>query len=371
MLGMTTIHSFEVRKDDLQTTRWVSQPAPPLAPGQVRLAIEHFALTANNITYAAFGEAMSYWGFFPSDDATDRASWGRIPVWGFAVVAASTTEGVAVGERVYGCFPMASHCVLQPVRVNDKGFMDGAPHRRELHPVYNQYVLCRSDPAYLADREPEQALLRPLFFTSWLIDDFLADNAFFGAQQVLLSSASSKTAYGTAWCLKRRGDVQVVGLTSAANKPFVESLGCYDRVVTYDQVPHEPAVPSVYVDMAGSGPLRLAVHTRFGDALSYSCSVGGTHVTELSGAKGLPGPKPILFFAPAQIKKRSEDWGAAELGRRFGVDSLAFVKTVTNAAKPWLQVAWHRGEAEIAQVYQALLAGRVPAQTGLMLSVQP
>jgi hypothetical protein len=364
---MSTLHTFEVRKDDLHTTRWVSQPAPPLAPGQARLAIEHFALTANNITYAAFGEAMSYWGFYPAADP----AWGRIPVWGFATVTESTTEGLPVGERVYGYFPMASHCVLQPARVSDKGFMDGAPHRRELHPVYNQYVFCRSDPAYRADLEAEQALLRPLFFTSWLIDDFLADNAFFGAQQVLLSSASSKTAYGTAWCLHRRAGLEVVGLTSAANKAFVESLGCYHRVVTYDQVSGEAATPSVYVDMAGSGPVRMAVHTRFGDALKYSCSVGGTHVNALSGAKGLPGPRPILFFAPAQIKKRSEEWGAAELGRRFGVDSLAFVKTVTDASKPWLQVAWHRGQDDVAQVYQDLLAGQVPARTGLMLAAQP
>lgn len=365
MHHMNTTHIFEVRKDDLNTSRWIAEAAPSLAPGQVRLAVQHFALTANNITYAAFGEAMSYWGFYPSTDA----AWGRIPVWGFAVVEESTVEGLAAGERVYGYWPMASHAVLQPVRVSDKGFMDGAAHRRELHPVYNQYVLCRSDPAYLAEREAEQALLRPLFFTSWLIDDFLADNAFFDAQTVLLSSASSKTAYGTAWCLHRREGIEVVGLTSAANKAFVEGLGCYHRVVTYDEVPTLPQTPSVYVDMAGSGPVRFAVHARLGDALKYSCSVGGTHVTALSGSKGLPGPKPVLFFAPAQIKKRSEDWGAAELGRRFGVDSLAFVKTVTDAAKPWLQVEWHRGEADISQVYQALLAGQVNAQVGLMLKV--
>ena len=43
-------------------------PDAPLASGQVRLRVEHFALTANNITYAAFGAAMNYWQFFPTDD---------------------------------------------------------------------------------------------------------------------------------------------------------------------------------------------------------------------------------------------------------------------------------------------------------------
>ena len=82
--------------------------------------------------------------------------------------------------------------------------MDGAPHRRELSSVYNFYQRCSADPLYEANREAEQALLRPLFTTSFLIDDFLADNADFGAQTVILSSASSKTAYGTAFCIARR-----------------------------------------------------------------------------------------------------------------------------------------------------------------------
>ena len=86
---------------------------------------------------------------------------------------------------------------------------------------------CSADPGYDAAREAEQALLRPLFMTSFLIDDFLADTGFFGARRVMLSSASSKTAYGTAFCLSlRRGSpnaVKVIGLTSAGNLAFTRS----------------------------------------------------------------------------------------------------------------------------------------------------
>ena len=164
------------------------------------MAIDAFALTANNITYAAFGEAMSYWGFFPTGDAAT----GCIPVWGFANVVESRCAGAAVAERFYGYFPMANDVVLQPVRVNEAGFFDGAEHRRELHAVYNQYSRCSADPGYAPAREAEQALLRPQLITSFLIDDFLADSAYFGARTVALSSASSKTAYGTAFCLAHR-----------------------------------------------------------------------------------------------------------------------------------------------------------------------
>ena len=228
---------FVVRRDNLRQTRWEDRPPVTLEDGSVRLRIDAFALTSNNITYAAFGEAMNYWGFYPTGDATT----GCIPVWGFASVVESRCAGVDVGERFYGFWPIADEAVLQPARVNAGGFFDGAEHRRELHPVYNQYLRCSADPAYVAEREAEQALLRPLFGTSFLIDDFLADNRFFGARIVILSSASSKTAYGTAFCLAlRRGAtdaVKVIGLTSPGNVAFTRSLGCYDEVLCYDTYP--------------------------------------------------------------------------------------------------------------------------------------
>ena len=158
------------------------------------MRVDRFALTANNITYAAFGDAMNYWQFYPTADA----AWGIVPVWGFGTVVQSLHPGVAVGERLYGYWPMASSAVLAPERISAEGFSDGAAHRQALHAVYNRYFRVGADPLYTAGSEDAQALLRPLFITSWLIDDFLADNEFFGADTVIVSSASSKTAYGMA-----------------------------------------------------------------------------------------------------------------------------------------------------------------------------
>ena len=245
--------TFQVRRDALSETRWHSDAHLPLTPGQVRLRIESFALTSNNITYAAFGDAMNYWQFFP----TGEEGWGSIPVWGFATVAESQCEGVAVGEKFYGYYPMASELVLQPTRETPAGFFDGAAHRRPLPVAYNQYMRCSTDPFYDVATEDVQSLLRPLFITSFLIDDFLADNDFFGANAMLLSSASSKTAYGTAFQLAKRPGVEVIALTSPGNVAFCESLGCYSRVVTYDQLDAIAAdTACVYVDFAGSAGLR-------------------------------------------------------------------------------------------------------------------
>ncbi len=360
-----TIYTLLVRQDQLGTTRIAEREPAPLSDGQVRVRVESFALTSNNITYAAFGDAMNYWQFFP----TGEEGWGIVPVWGFGTVLQSLHPGVAVGERLYGYWPMASEAVLQPARVSPHGFSDAAPHRAGLHAVYNQYLRCNTDPFYTADSEDAQALLRPLFVTSWLIDDFLADNDFFGARTMLLSSASSKTAYGTAFQLIQRPGIEVVGLTSAGNKAFCESLGCYSRVLAYEELGQVPAdAACVYIDFAGNADLRRQVHTRFAN-LKYSCSIGGTHVEQLGGARDLPGPRATLFFAPAQIKKRQADWGPAELGRKLVQAWQSFSSRATGAADPWLTVQHHAGVQEVQAAYAQVLAGRGDPRVGHILSL--
>ncbi len=367
--------AFTVRKNQLADVRLHTSPAEPLTVGHVRIAVESIALTTNNITYANFGNTMGYWQFFP----TGEADWGCIPAWGFGVVSESLCDGVAVGEKIYGYFPMASHVVLQPVRVRAGGFVDGASHRQALHVVYNQYMRCSADPFYTPGSEAIQALLRPLFITSFLVDDFLADNDFFGASTaepagttLLVSSASSKTAYGTAFQLAQRPGARVVALTSPGNVAFCESLGCYGRVLRYDQLAELPAeLPCVYVDFSGSASLRHAIHSRF-TQLKYSCSIGGTHAADLTPGKAdptsgaavyPPGPRATLFFAPAQIKKRGADWGPQGLEARLQVAWKAFTDRVTATGsheQAWLVTQTHQGMQSIEAVYGDVLAGGDP-----------
>jgi hypothetical protein len=366
-----------IDRADLVQSRLGPDPDAPaqrlLAPGQVRLAVEAFSLTANNITYAAFGEAMKYWQFFPAGDA----ALGCLPVWGFATVAESQAEGVVEGRRVWGYYPAGTHLVVAPSRVSTWGFVDGSEHRRELAAVYNQYVFCDADPGWRPELEGLQAVLRPLFMTAFLLDDFLADNGCFGARQVLLSSASSKTALGTAYCLaKRRGlpdAPRIVGLTSAAHVEFVRSLGCYDAVLTYDQLNTlEAQTPTVYVDFAGDAELRHRVHAHFADALKFSSSIGGTHWRALGSARDLPGPRPTLFFAPAQAKARSapppEGWGADELQRRMGQAWAQFIGQVNS--RGWVRIVTRPGPQAALQAYGDVLAGRTEPREGLMLDMR-
>jgi hypothetical protein len=366
---------FLVRKDQLATTQLRTSDDASLADGQVRVRVDLFALTANNITYAAFGDAMNYWQFYPVDDSAGPG-WGRIPAWGFGSVVQSLNPDVTVGERFYGYFPMASSVVLQAVHVAAKGFIDGAPQRAALHALYNQYQRCNVDPFYSAASEDIQALLRPLYLTSWLIDDFLADNNWFGAGSsghargvLLLSSASSKTAYGTAYHLAQRQGIEVVGLTSAAHVDFCNGLGLYHRVLRYDQLDQVAAgAPCVYVDFAGNAALRQAIHTRFAN-LKYSCSIGGTHVDQLGGAHDLPGPRPTLFFAPAQGKKRTAELGGSEFGKRLVQAWHAFAKQVVSTTPPWITVQHHYGPRAAQAAYAQVLAGRGDPRVGHILSL--
>ena len=123
--------TFIVERKNLRRSRWLHADGAASESGRVRLRVDSFALTSNNITYAAFGETMNYWGFYPTGDPAT----GCIPVWGFGSIIESRCEGVAQGERCCGYFPIADEAVLCPSR---SGFVDGAEHRRELHAVYNQ-----------------------------------------------------------------------------------------------------------------------------------------------------------------------------------------------------------------------------------------
>jgi hypothetical protein len=349
--------NFELRRNDLHSARFVDTQPPEPADGEAVLAIDRFGLTSNNVTYAVFGEAMNYWDFFPASEP-DR---GRLPVWGFADVSKSAHPGLGVGTRVYGYFPLADHLLVQPGRVNEKGFIDTSEHRKPLPSAYQGYRATDADPIYDESKEAEQILFWPLFYTSFLVDDFLADEDFFGAGTMVLSSASSKTAIIAAYLLAQREGIEIVGLTSPGNTEFVEGLKIYDKVVTYDDVGSLPTGDAVYVDFSGDGNVRQSVHGHYGDGLAHSAAIGMTHWDQMAaGAGELPGPKPEFFFAPTRIKKRGSDWGTAKLDENVCAAWTPFAEW----ASGWLKVVPISGEDEIKRVYLEILDGDVDPKVG-------
>lgn len=350
---------------DPATSRLDAFELPAVLPeGRVRVAVRRVSMTTNNVTYALFGERMQYWQFFPSGEP----GWGIVPVWGYGDVVASTLPELAVGERLYGYWPLAGQVDLQPQRVSAASFVDATPHRADLNPVYNRYLRCAADPGHRGADEGALAVVQPLFGTAYLLADFLADNGCFGAGRVVFSSASSKTAYATAWCLRETTDVTCVALTSTANAGFVQRLGLYDEVLDYAQVGTLAAdMPTVFCDFSGNASQRERLHRRLGDALRYSAVIGATQFAEPDADAELPGARPIFFFAPDQARVRAKTWGAVELARRVGEAQQRFMQRALAGPEPWLRLVEHRGLAAAGELMRTLAQGRADPSIGHVL----
>jgi hypothetical protein len=351
--------SFEVDRTDLSSTQFLDIPdidSLVLNEKQAVITVDKFALTANNITYGVAGDMIGYWKFFPS-----AGDWGRIPVWGMGTVRQSNVSGMKPGDRYYGYFPMSNYLVVEPVKVSSRGFVDGVAHRQELPPTYNQYSLVTEENGYESKFDNHQMLYRPLFITAFVLDDFLADNNFFDAKKIILSSASSKTSFGLAHLLNKNRDVQVTGLTSKGNKDFVTGLGIFDEVITYDDIASmDESDKVVFVDMAGNRQVLEGLHHHFNDNMMYSCGVGITHRDSRDGQapSTLPGAKPAMFFAPSQIQKRHQDWGAEKFQSELATAWDGFLTKVDN----WVTIVESAGPEALLKTYKRVLDGAPPDQ---------
>ena len=361
--GEPMSRAVHVLKSDIDTVTLVDVVEAYLPEGAIRLAIESFSVTANNVTYAVAGDSFRYWDFFPAPEGM-----GIVPMWGHARVIESKCPDITVGERVYGYLPMASHLDVVPGKITPHGFVDMAEHRQPMSPIYNQYSRLAADPEHDPAREGERMIFGPLFKTGFLIEYFMRGESWFGAGQVLLTSASSKTALGLAAVAQQNSPgTRRIGLTSAGNVDFVKSTGLYDTVLAYDELGSLDAEPAVSVDFAGNGGLLAQIHHHFGDALKYSCLVGATHVDARGGALGggeaLPGPQPTLFFAPDHAQALFRELGPQAAGQALAASWHHFLKAVDGTVR----IERRKGLEAAREAYLATLAGTVDPAIGIVI----
>ena len=349
---------FEVDRTDIGNTALTNAPAPDdivLEEGQALLAIERFSLTANNITYGRTGDRLGYWGFFPASDGK-----GIIPAWGFAKVIASATSELKEGERFYGFLPMATHLVVEPKRVGN-GFFDAAAHRAPYAQVYNSYSTAPQPTPF----DDHRALLQPLLVTSWLVDHYLQAAEQFGAEQIILSSASSKTALGLAWFLKQQGKAKVIGLTSPRNMDDVAAMNCYDALLPYDAVSDLPANrPSIYIDFAGDTALTAQIHTHLGDSLVKSIAIGATHPGGGTPQK-YEGVQPEFFFAPTHAKRIIDEIGGRAFEAQFTDGLTRFI-----TGNPWIVIRHYDGADGLEAAYRAAFNNEVAPTDGAVVRLE-
>lgn len=373
---------LEVHRTAIGRTRVVEQSLEPLDSGEVRFAIDRFGVTANNITYAVFGDALGYWDFFPTGDN----EWGRVPAMGWATVIESQVEGIAEGTRYYGWYPMASHVTLRPTATDD-GFRDDQEHRANHASVYRNFLSTSADPMYpgpaegvdgsLEDGEDRHALLRGLALTGFLAEEFFADGGgagepYMGAATVVVLSASSKTGLGFADRAQRRnaendgGDaIAVVGITSERNRAMVTETDLYDEVISYDEIDQlDTTGDAVSIDMAGNPTALAAVHEHFGDGLLHSMTVGRSHHdAEPPADRSLAGPKPQMFFAPTEVSRRNKQWGREVYAQRCAEAISSF----TIASRGWLTVDQRAGSVGAEKAWADVHAGSVAPNSGVVV----
>ena len=357
---------FQVRMDDISKTRIADAEAAPLKNGEIRVAIDRFAFTANNITYGVVGHRIGYWKFFPAAGA-ESDGWGVIPVWGFADVVESKADGVAAGERLYGYFPTGPSLVMEPAKVKESRLVDGAAHRAELPPVYNAYARVAAQAGYDAAMDDERMLLYPLYATSFCLYDFLLDNDWFGAEQVVIVSASSKTSIGLAYALADDNNApKQIGLTSPRNKDFVTGLGLYDAVATYDALSDiDASKPTVIIDMSGNGDVLAGLHRHLGDNMKYTSNVGVTHWEDNEMGEGFIRERSAMFFAPGHIQKRTKEWGPGV----FEQKAFDFWRTASIRSRDWLKLNRIDGLEGLADVYDNVRNGAFSPSEGLIVSL--
>lgn len=357
---------LQICKKNLNDTRIVAKHAPSIGEGEILLKVDKFAFTANNLTYGVMGDQLGYWQFFPPESNAD-GKWGIIPVWGFADVVESNVDEVPVGERLFGYFPPADFVKVTPVCVSDALLFDGAAHRSKLPQGYNMYRRVNAEPGYNRDLDNERMLLFPLHITSFCLWDSMQEKDWYGAERVIVVSASSKTSVGLGYALKADEHApKSIGITSARNFELVDKLGIYNSTLSYDDLDAIDAdVPTIIVDMSGNAVLLAQLHKHLADNMKHCINVGLTHWDESRSEEGIIASRSEFFFAPTHIQKRMKDWGPVG----FEQKTQTFMFGTTVKCRQWLKFKTVNGLSGLTEVYPDVCAGNIAADEGLIVQL--
>ena len=262
---------------------------------------------------------------------------------------------------------MGTHLVMQPGKIRDDQLRDMSPHRAALAAVYNSYARVNGEPQYDASMDNERMLLMPLYATSFCLYDFLVANDYFGATQVIVPSASSKTAIGLAYALNDDENAPpCVGITSGANRERVASLVLYDGVLSYeDLLVIDDEEPAVIVDMSGNGKVLSELHRILGDNMKFTSNVGLTHYDANQMGPDFIRERSAMFFAPGHIQKRAEEWGPGEFQKK----AYAFWYSAAQRSRDWLKIEEFQGTDSIPAVFEQVRDARVSPDKGLIVTL--
>ena len=368
------MREFQTLKSDLNTTRLIEDDSNnlKLGDGEITVKIEKFSFTSNNVTYGVAGDLIGYWDFFPSSDNT-KNEWGCIPMWGFGRIIQSKNDALSIGERLFGYFPPSENLNLNPIKITEENFIDGRAHRRDLPPVYNNYIRLSGEKNYDSEMDNIRALLFPLHITAFCLCDTLQDQSYLEASQIIIISASSKTAIGLAQGLSDElNRPKIIGLTSSGNLDFVKSLGCYDEVITYNNLDEVNSnLGSVIVDMAGNQKILNHLYKSLNNNMLKCLTVGMTHWDSMKStndvsSESIAKDRTEFFFAPSHIQKRISDWGHEGYNNK----THSFMNSRAMQSKEWMDIKEIKGLDSFISTYSNVVMGKINPNEGIIVTLE-
>lgn len=237
-------------------------------------------------------------------------------------------------------------------------------------------------------------LYRPLFWTSYWFEDWLWSSSYRGgASTILISSASSKTAFCLAYLIgKRNTGTRVLGITSSKNLAFTQGLGLYDDVLEYKSFTASPVFHGdrdekwIYVDVAGSADLNRRIFDHFASPYSStlaavitlgltnlspsnSSSVQWSESTFSSTPSTVPTsafwPKEEQFFMPEWLDVRRKQLSLTEL---FTTQQKAWKELISDCQN-WVEIERVYGADAVQKSYTKIANEGVAANKGLIWSL--
>lgn len=248
-------------------------------------------------------------------------------------------------------------------------------------------------------------LYRPLFWTSYWCEDWLNSSGYRGGiTSILVSSASSKTAFCLAYLIGKRSsrgeiskDTRIIGLTSNRNVAFTKGLGLYNEVFDYDSFASTKALNGkndlqwIYVDVAGNDDLNARIFGYFASShtgtLSACVSLGMTNLSpassvatsmdwttntfsapqEASPSPGKPSALPKLepFFMVEWLNVRKHELDIKEIFER---QNQAWTELIQDCVR-WVKLERVYGAGAVKNAYERLAKEGLGPDKGLIWSL--
>lgn len=416
----TAVFSFVTKREDrtsielLQTTASDSKSKGKNDEDDIKFKILKGSLTANNKFYLDFGDKPPFHFFkcYPivpeqsslvssssnsNDDVVNNENYAHPCVWGIAQVTESQLDNVQVGTKYIAMLPIGESVSFRTPRVDTEDDNVLIVDRPTTNPDYN--VFRKLDDEDDEHYEDLALACSPGIITGFGLNFHLRNCDFYGADALVVTSASSKVALALAVYLKHNDNPvtkKIIGYTSESNEEFCRKTGLYDEIMGYEDALNcerraKKKMKYVIVDIAGRGEVYnrniqepgieivklLSIGNASGTAnkqstfASFSMIAKVKLVLTMMGAPSMfsswMNPVQELYLIFNHMADLKKEWGAEKLRATLNEYERIFCKAATD--EEWISVRTCDTEESIQKAFEEIVQGTVPPSETIILDV--